>query len=428
MRRKREKGFKKVSIVDFYSETKESCFENCNIHLITYLIILGICFILIGITIIYYIYYKINKEKEEEITYDDSSSLDLKKKNLKNNNISSYISQSSDSYDKKEIKNVKHEFPGKNFGKGDPLISIIIISEPENGNIEELLNSIYEQTFKNIEIVILDDNKTNTNNEFYKKVKEKNIKGITIIEYPNKVGKLRKRLDGINNSRSPFLLYMDSDDSFNTPNTLDIIYSQIIEDKVDILEFNSRNEENSIIYQPKLFDKMYFDQDTFYLKNNLCLAGKLIRKELLIKVLNSIDDFYMEQNMSFFEESLMLYPLFKNAQSYKLIKTGGTKKNSPYYSCIGDFSWNELNNDFIVKDFLLYISYIFKFSDNNVPEKRRIAFIFINNLEEKRRSFLKIVFKNFLNDTINLFLDCNKISDADKYRIKEFQDYAFKNK
>ena len=273
----------------------------------------------------------------------------------------------------------------------------------------------------------MDDNKTN-NNDFYKKVKEKNIKGITIIEYPNKVGKLRKRLDGINNSRSPFLLYIDSDDSFNTPNTLDIIYSQIIEDKVDILEFNSRYEDNSIIYQPKLFDKMYFDQDTFYLKNNLCLAGKLIRKELLIKVLNSIDDFYMEQNMSFFEESLMLYPLFKNAQSYKLLKSGGTKKFSSYYSCIDDFSWNELNNDFIVKDFLLYISYIFKFSDNNVPEKRRIAFIFINNLEEKRRSFSKIVFKNFLNDTINLFLDCNKISDADKYRIKEFQDYAFRNK
>ena len=289
MRRKREKGFKKVSIVDFYSETKESCFENCNIHLITYLIFFGICIILLGIAILYYIYYKINKEKEEKIAYDDSSSLDLKKKNLKNNNISSYISQSSDSYDKKEIKNVKHEFPGKNFGKGDPLISIIIISEPENGNIEELLNSIYEQTFKNIEIVILDDNKTNTNNEFYKKVKEKNIKGITIIEYPNKVGKLRKRLDGINNSRSPFLLYIDSDDSFNAPNTLDIIYSQIIEDKVDILEFNSRYEDNSIIYQPKLFDKMYFDQDTFYLKNNLCLAGKLIRKELLIKVLNSIE-------------------------------------------------------------------------------------------------------------------------------------------
>ena len=426
MKRRRDKGFKKVNIVNSYSETKESCFENCNIHLITYLIILGICFILIGITIIYYIYYKINKEKEEEITYDDSSSLDLKKNNLKNNNTN--ISQSFDSYENKKIKNVKNEFPGKNLEKGDPLISIIVVSNTENENMEELLNSIYEQTLKNIEIVILDDNKTNTNNDFYKKVKEKNIKGITVIEYQSKVGKLRKRLDGINNSRSPFLLYIDSDDSFNMNNTLEFIYNKIIEDKVDILEFNSRYEENSIIFQPQLFDKMYFEKDKFYLQNNLCLTGKLIRKELLIKVLNSIDDFYMEQNMSFFEESLMLYPLFKNAQSYKLLKSGGTKKFSSYYSCIDDFSWNELNNDFIVKDFLLYISYIFKFSDNNVPEKRRIAFIFINNLEEKRRSFLKIVFKNFLNDTINLFLDCNKISDADKYRIKEFQDYAFKNK
>ena len=217
-----------------------------------------------------YIFYKINIKEEEEIVYDNSS-LDLKKKNLKNNTISSNISQSSESYEIKKIKNEKYEFPGKNFGKGDPLISIIVVS---NKNIEELLNSIYEQTLKNIEIVILDDNKTN-NNDFYKKVKEKNIKGITIIEYPNKVGNLRKRLDGINNSRSPFLLYMDSDDSFNTPNTLDIIYNQIIEDKADILEFSSREQYNSIIYQPQLFNQMYFEQDTFYKKNNLCLAGKL---------------------------------------------------------------------------------------------------------------------------------------------------------
>ena len=46
MRRKREKGFKGVKIVDLYSDSKESCFENSNIQLITYVIIFGICIIL----------------------------------------------------------------------------------------------------------------------------------------------------------------------------------------------------------------------------------------------------------------------------------------------------------------------------------------------------------------------------------------------
>ena len=70
--------------------------------------------------------------------------------------------------------------------------------------------------------------------------------------------------------------------------------------------------------------------------------------------------------MSFFEENLMLYPLFKKAKSYKIIKNEGTKKYSSYNSWGDEFNWNEFNNDFIVKDFLLYINYLFKFSDNNV--------------------------------------------------------------
>ena len=200
------------------------------------------------------------------------------------------IFQSNISKIKKEI----FETPYNQPGIGDPYISVIIVTtNSKNENLEALLDSIYRQTFKNVEIVILDDNKLNNNTLIYKKIKEQNKKGIKIIIYESKVGKLRKRIDGVNNSKSPFLLFIDSDDNFNIYNILEKIYNHITENNVDILEFNSNSiiKDVSVIHQPILFDKIYFTHDNFYPYSNLYLTGKLIKKELLINVLDSIDIF-----------------------------------------------------------------------------------------------------------------------------------------
>ena len=444
MRRRREKGFKKIEIVDSNYDTQIGWFDYINIKCIISLIVFGISLFLIFIIVIYYFSHK---TKNAESFYNNLSLSFPNKNNLKNNNITinitSNISNGDNSSNKMTNKittenkdmyiyNISnftkeiYEMPNKQLWDGEPLISIIIIAtNSEKENIEELLGTIYDQTLKNIEIIILDDNKLdNKNMIIYKKIKENKKKGIKIIEYASKVGKLRKRLDGINNSKSPYILFMDSDDSFSLKNFLETLYNQIKADKVDILEFgyNPRIEGASPIYQPQLFDKMYFEQDSFHSTNNLLLTGKLIKKELLIKVINNIDNFYKAQNMNYYEENMMLYSLYKNAKSYQLLRIKGTSKiYSNHY-----FGWNNLDSDLIIKDFLLYISYVFKISGNNVPEKRQLASIFINNLVNKRAKLNNIQFNNFFNNTVESFLNCEKISDYDKNRIKEYQDYTFR--
>ena len=435
MRRKKEKRFKKIKIENYHSESLQSSwFEYFKTLFLIYLIAFGI--ISLAIIVLYYIYNKIIYKK---ILYDFSSFL----KN--NNNITSNISESSNNYNDEKmneiiknnpifrsniskIKKEIYETPYNQPGIGDPYISVIIVTtNSKNENLEALLDSIYRQTFKNVEIVILDDNKLNNNTLIYKKIKEQNKKGIKIIIYESKVGKLRKRIDGVNNSKSPFLLVIDSDDNFNIYNILEKIYNHITENNVDILEFNSNSiiKDVSVIHQPILFDKIYFTHDNFYPYSNLYLTGKLIKKELLINVLDSIDIFYKEQNMNYFDEDLILYPLFKNAKSFKLLKISGTKK---YYYGNNAFGWKKNDNEFIIKDFFLYINYIFKISGNNVTQKRRLARIFINTLTSRKDKFPKINFINFFNDTIKLFLDCEKISDNDKDEIKKYQDFVLDNK
>ena len=67
----------------------------------------------------------------------------------------------------------------------------------------------------------------NTNNEVYEKLKETD-KRIKILTYEERIGKLKKRINGINNSKAEYLLFIDADDSFLNNDIIGKIYKQMI--------------------------------------------------------------------------------------------------------------------------------------------------------------------------------------------------------
>ena len=153
--------------------------------------------------------------------------------------------------------------------KTNPLISIIIpLYNNKNEYILRLLMSIEEQTFKNIEIIYIDDFSEN-NSKFFLNILKILDKRILLIKNEKNRGILYSKCLGVKISRGKYVIVIDQDDMLLSKNLLNILYKNSERYKLDILQFQSsylsemdekvelRPEKtfpkyDSIITQPKL--------------------------------------------------------------------------------------------------------------------------------------------------------------------------------
>ncbi len=108
--------------------------------------------------------------------------------------------------------------------KNIPLLSIIIPTFNSVSTIRETIESIINQTYKNVEILVLDniskDATCNIVNEYvnkYPQIKLNSEKDKGVYDAMNK---------GINLSKGEFLYFMGSDDVFYSNTTLELIFSK----------------------------------------------------------------------------------------------------------------------------------------------------------------------------------------------------------
>lgn len=88
-------------------------------------------------------------------------------------------------------------------------VSVIIPVYNSSKYIKECLDSVIKQTYKNLEIIIVDDNSTDNSIEIIKSYNDKRIK---IIESKENVGAAESRNKGIDAATGDYLCFIDSDD------------------------------------------------------------------------------------------------------------------------------------------------------------------------------------------------------------------------
>ncbi|MGB3642819.1 MAG: glycosyltransferase [Rivularia sp. (in: cyanobacteria)] len=98
-------------------------------------------------------------------------------------------------------------------------MSISVIIPVFNGEktIEETINSILNQTFKDIEIIIINDGSTDATLEIIKNISDSRIK---IFSYPN-AGLSASRNRGIDRAKGEYISFIDADDLW-TPDKLEL--------------------------------------------------------------------------------------------------------------------------------------------------------------------------------------------------------------
>lgn len=96
----------------------------------------------------------------------------------------------------------------------NPLISIVITTFKRTERLKEAIESALEQTYENKEVLVIDDNPSDS--PYRKKVEEimVNFPTVNYIKNPENIGGALARNVGIDNSKGKFIAFLDDDDTF----------------------------------------------------------------------------------------------------------------------------------------------------------------------------------------------------------------------
>lgn len=166
------------------------------------------------------------------------------------------------------------------------LISVIVPIYNVEKYLNKCINSIIEQTYQNIEIILVDDGSNDSSEKICDEYAKKD-KRVKVIHKKNG-GVSEARNFGIENSNGKYIAFIDSDD-YITNDYIEYLYRILKENKADISCCNFE-----YVYSDKENKKIDNQQDNVYIYNQLealkellyqrnidtSLWGKLIKKDL----------------------------------------------------------------------------------------------------------------------------------------------------
>ena len=120
-----------------------------------------------------------------------------------------------------------------------PIISIIIPSFNKYDVILKSVRSIQNQSFKNIEIIIVDDFSTDNSNDIFKYLLKSDPR-IRIFTHIKNLGVWRTRLDGFLYSRGKYIIHFDAGDLYSDPFVLEDAYNLIEKYNLDSVKMMFR--------------------------------------------------------------------------------------------------------------------------------------------------------------------------------------------
>lgn len=180
------------------------------------------------------------------------------------------------------------------------LISIIIPVYNAEKYLQKCLDSILEQTYQNLEIIIVNDGSTDNSGQICQEYEKKDSR-IIYIEKENG-GVSDTRNTGLDRMTGSYVTFVDSDD-WVEPNYVKFLYEKLIEHQADIVvgNYTRFNESNSVFYfhtSADYYEKVYDNKsilDCLYdskelLNSALIVAwGKIYKKEIIANFRFPID-------------------------------------------------------------------------------------------------------------------------------------------
>ena len=192
------------------------------------------------------------------------------------------------------------------------LISVIIPVFNVKDYLTECLESVVNQTYKNLEIIIVDDASTDGSSEIcdnYAKMDNR----IKVFHQEKNQGQSVARNKGIDNSKGNIITFIDSDD-FIHERMIEVLYENLNKFNADIsfCDFSREAIDKDIKSKPKLIEK-YTMYETLYERNNPVVGNcaKLYKK--------SIFDNIRYPEGKIYEDAFIIHRIIENAEKFVFI-------------------------------------------------------------------------------------------------------------
>jgi len=191
--------------------------------------------------------------------------------------------------------------------------SIIIPNYNKEAYIKDTLNSIFEQTYKNIEVIVIDDGSSDNSLDI---IKDYDVK----LLHTNRKRAGGARNKGLDNASGDYILFLDSDDYFtnntvieklaNHINNEDIIFLSFTRDKFgnvyDIIEDN--DDINNKIENTK-----YLGCPTKCFKKSLLDGIRFPEGKRFEDIIFTLEAMCKAKDYSYFNESFFTYRSVPNS-------------------------------------------------------------------------------------------------------------------
>ncbi len=153
----------------------------------------------------------------------------------------------------------------------NPAISIVVPAYNKEPYIKQCMDSLVNQTFKNIEIIVVDDASTDNTLQILRDYEKKDSR-VKIIAKEHNCGRHVARKTGVQETSGDYVLFVDADDEIELK-ACEVLYSYVSSHPADILHFGV-----SIHPEGKADEDFAYSYDQMYAQNNGDQTGDNIIK------------------------------------------------------------------------------------------------------------------------------------------------------
>ena len=270
----------------------------------------------------------------------------------------------------------------------DPLISIIIPCFNAEKTLENCLQSVVQQSYANLEIIIIDDGSTDETSLIYNKF-QSNDERILVLKQQNS-GVSKARNTGVKAATGDYICFVDSDD-WAELNYCSELYSLLVGENADIsiVEASYEDENGNVLCNKPTSEEKIFDGNralVLLLEDREIQShpwGKLFKADLLKNV-------HFPENLKCFEDYSTLFKIFNKA-----VKVVKSNKKLYHYIQREDSLSHNLSPE-TAYQFFLAIMEVFEFWRNSakVGDRNKI----IKNIVRKLLMVLKRITRNTKED------------------------------
>jgi len=325
------------------------------------------------------------------------------------------------------IQNNKFEMINFKININIPKISFIVPVFNKEKYLKSLIISIQYQLIKEFEIIFIDDCSSDQSikiiNEF-----SSFDKRIKLIKNKENRGTLYSRIQGCLHSKGEYIIFIDPDDLV-LKDGLYNSYNYLKKNRLSLVQFNSVFHSNNslifstryykyenIIEQPILSYIFFYNYATKSADElNTALWDKLVEKKTIFKTINFIGAEYYNKFIQIENDVIILFSLFRVADSYQYINETGYFYFVNHNDSISN-SWNNPNfSNSIIKGILTNIKFFYEKTGNFSFDKSYAVFKLQQSFKRYNKCFVNArneypIMKNIL----ELLLFSPYIKDRDK--------------